>query len=168
MRTTLHLGYAPVVSLVLSPALVLADATLRYQTEVKINPDLPPQLAQTVAKGSAASVPEQSSMQFRNGKEFYATGKQDSITDFRKKEITVIDRETKRYATVRFEGFGEGVRRALPPSPPATAQVKSHFETRATNRTAIIQGIEGQEHESVRTIDAPTRRPPLPAQSCAW
>jgi len=57
-------------------------------------------------------------MQFRKGKECHTGGTQNSITDSRKKEITVVDHETQRYATMPFAGFRDEVRRVLPPSPP--------------------------------------------------
>jgi hypothetical protein len=49
----------------LSCSAVWADVTLRYKTEVTMNPTLPPQLAQMAVKEMEASVPSESSLLFK-------------------------------------------------------------------------------------------------------
>ena len=43
--------------ILLSCSALLADVTLRYKTVIKMNPTLPPQLAQMAAKGMEESFP---------------------------------------------------------------------------------------------------------------
>lgn len=163
MKTHVFVAGA-IVWLALCPAPGLADATLLYHSDVKVNPDLPPQVAQAMANQMTAAMPERTSMQFRNGKEFYSSGVRDSLTDFHKKEVTLIDRQTKRYVTVPFDSFGEELRKMMPQNLPASPELLTHFESRPTKRTATIQGIEGEEHESVLTISlAPSASGPAAA-----
>jgi len=135
-----------------------ADVTLRYKTEVSFNPALPPQMAQAMP-GMEAVLPKESSVQLRNGKGFSSSGANVSMCDFSKQEMTLLDNEGKRYATLPFAQFGDAFAGAMPemPSQPAgmMASMKSHFESKATGRTETIQGIEGEEHEFVMTVDAP-------------
>lgn len=144
-----------------------ADVSTRFKTTIEINPSLPPQLAQAFTKGMALSVPAEIVGRFRNGKEYCTSAIVDSIFDFSKKEVTLIDRQGKNYATVPFEQFGEEIRRAIAQDPQVMAagmqtigQMKSHFDARTTGRTASIQGIQAEEHEYVLTVDMPAQPPP--------
>jgi len=151
VRISLH-RCAVVVLFALIPALCRADVTVRYQIEVKLNPNLPPQMAQGVQKGLANS-PTVSSLLFRDGKQYSVSGEQEGITDLRRKEVTFIDRQGKRYATVPFDQLGDVLRQAVNKTAPAAPTFSSHFEARPSNRTESIHGILGEEHEWVLTAD---------------
>ena len=159
MRHGLRPHHTALISLAMLaiPALD-ADVTLRYKTEVSFNPALPPQMAQAMP-GMEAALPKESSVQLKNGKGHSSSGANVSICDFSKQEMTLLDNEGKRYATLPFAQFADAFAGAMPemPSQPAgmMASMKPHFESKATGRTETIQGIEGEEHEFAMTVDAP-------------
>jgi hypothetical protein len=89
---------------------------------------------------------------------FYS-GKQTSIIDFTKQEITLLDQAGKRYATVPAEQYGDELARSMPEMPAggkaAMAEMKGHAESKATGHMATIQGVECEEREIVMTVDLP-------------
>jgi hypothetical protein len=135
-----------------------ADVTLRYKTQVDINPNLPQQITQQAMKTLDASLPPSETRQFKNGKMF-SSGSQAAIIDFTKREITLLDPAGKRYATVPADRYGDEIARAMPEMPAEAkagmAAMKGHAESKATGRTATIQGVECDEREIVMTVDLP-------------
>ncbi|MGO9260513.1 MAG: hypothetical protein ACLQU1_30025 [Bryobacteraceae bacterium] len=75
MRRHLRLHSTALVSLTLLalPAL-RGDVTLRYKTKVEVNPNLPQQMTEAMAKSMNASLPPANTQQFKNGKAFYSSG----------------------------------------------------------------------------------------------
>ena len=51
-----------------------ADVTLRFKTELKLNPGLPEQIVGPARKAMAATLPPESSLRLRNGKGFSDDG----------------------------------------------------------------------------------------------
>ena len=146
------------------PALY-ADVTLHYKTTVTANPALPPQLTEPLLHSMGVGLPAESTVQFKNGKGYSLSGVNASLCDFAKQEITLLDKAGKRFATLPFQQFGDSVAGAMPSIPDQAkammAAMKTHFESKATGRTAIIQEVEGEERDLVMTIDAPDA-PDLP------
>jgi hypothetical protein len=136
-----------------------ADVALRYEIEIKLNPNLPAQIKQQAMQGMDASVPKEISMKFKNGRGYSSSGQFTSNCDFVKQEITILDLAGKRYATVGFDKFADEMAAAMPRMPQevtsATAAMKTHIESKVTGQTAAIQGIEGEEHQVEMTVDAP-------------
>jgi hypothetical protein len=164
MRQNFHLRAAvAVVTLAGLPA--LADVTLRYKSEIKMNPTVPAAMAQQAAAG-IASLPKDTTLQWKGGKGFSSVNGMTSIYDFAKKEITLIDTEGKRYATLAAADFADHMTAAMPAMPQQAkailATMKSHFDSKATGNTARIQGIEGEERQMEITVDAPAM-PNVPA-----
>ncbi|HEV3332107.1 MAG TPA: hypothetical protein VG096_14055 [Bryobacteraceae bacterium] len=136
-----------------------ADVTLRYKTEIKLNPSLPAQVIEQAMKGMNTAVPKESLLQLKGGKGFSSAGVNSTICDFPKQELTLLDPEGKRYATLPVRQYEEEMAAAMPQMPPeqkaAMAAMKSHVESKATGRTATIQGVEAEEHEVVITVEGP-------------
>src|SRR5580658_10250571 len=107
-----------------------ADVTLRYRSEVTLNPTLPQQMAQQLMKSLNVTAPPAVVQQFRNGMLYYQSGRQSSIIDLNTREITLLDSDGKRYATVPSERYGDELVRAMPEVPPAAkaapAALKGH------------------------------------------
>ena len=110
-------------------------------------------------KGLSVSLPGTSVQQFRNGKLFYSQAKLNMIADTTKREITMIDVDGKRYATIPADQYGSAVSSSVPEMP---AQVKSmlasmkfHMESVPGGATATIQGMQAEDHALVMTIDGP-------------
>lgn len=136
-----------------------ADVTLRFKTEVKLNPGLPEQIVGPASKVMAASMPPESSLRFRNGKGFTDAGIYTSICDFAKQMVTLLDGKGKRYATVPAAQLVDEMVKAMPQqnaeAKAAMAAMKGHFEAKPVSRTATIQGIEAEEHDYEMTMDGP-------------
>jgi len=136
-----------------------ADVTLRYKMQIDLNKNLPPQLTEQMSKQMNASIPPAQSIQLKGSKVLSTTGNFNSFGDFDKHEVTLIDTAGKRYGTIPADRFGDAMTAAMPQIPDqakaAMATMKAHIDTKATGRTATIQGIEGEEREIDITIDAP-------------
>jgi hypothetical protein len=143
-----------------------ADVTLRYKSEVEMNPNLPAQILQSMMKAMDASLPKSQTMQLKQGRLVSETGTVKSITDFSKHEITFMDTAGKRYATMPSDRYADEVAKAMPQMPEeaknAMGAMKSHVEAKATGKTATIQGVEGEERQIDITMDGPAM-PNIPA-----
>jgi len=137
-----------------------ADVMLRYKTDVKMNSTLPPMIAQQATKGMmSGAMPTDISMQLKGGKGYSSAGVSTAIVDFTKQEITLLDKDGKRYATVGVNDFADQMIAAMPPMPDQAkammAAMKSHFASKATGATATIAGVESEERQMEITVDAP-------------
>lgn len=160
MRQTTRRYYSGLVWLTLAAAPALrADVTLRYKTEVTLNPHLPAQAVEQMTKGMSASLPPSQTQQLKNGKFVSSLGNITSIVDFGKREITLLDAGGKRFGTLPAEQYGDEIARAMPKMPAAAqgamAGMKAHTESKATGRTETIQGVEAEERQISITVDAP-------------
>ncbi len=151
----MRLRHALVLAALLAIPGLYADVTLRYKTEVKLNPE-------------AVDTATETLLQFKNGKGFTSQGALTSIYDSGKGEIALLDREGKRYATLPNAQFQQEITAAMPQMPKEARAVldsmKTHAESKATGRTATIQGIEAEEREITMTMEAgPMPNLPAPA-----
>ena len=134
----------------LAPAM-RADATLRYHTEIQTTPLIPAgTLDQTLASMRDMVV------QIKGNKAYSSQGKLTSIVDLTTQEMILVDVANKRFADPAGQ-YGQQVKAAIPAVPEQARAVldsmKSHFESRSTGRTAVIQGIQAEEQEFVLTMD---------------
>ena len=141
-------------------ALLHADVTLRYKTDVKMNPSLPPAITQQATKGMMnGAMPTDISMQLKGGRGYSSAGATTAIVDFTKQEITLLDKEGKRYATVGVNDFASQIMAAMPAMPDQAkammAAMKTHAASKTTGTTTTISGVESEERQLEITIDAP-------------
>lgn len=88
----------------LAAAVVLhGDVTLHYRMSVKLNPTLPAAMTQRAMEQMSTAMPIDSTMQFKGGKGFSSSMGITSITDFSTQQVTLIDGEKKRYATIPWD-----------------------------------------------------------------
>jgi hypothetical protein len=160
--------FASIFLIPLTLPLLYADVTLRYKTEIKMNPTLPAQM--TGAMGGADSViPQDRVLQLKNGKGFSTAAGYNSITDFTTQEITLLDATTSRYAKLKASQLSGVLTSAAPKMPAEALAVMASLKTdvspaRVTGRTAVIQGVESEEREIVISIAGPAvpNMPPGP------
>jgi hypothetical protein len=135
-----------------------ADVTLRYKSDVKMNPTIPAAMAQQATAGMAG-LPLDSTLQLKGGKGFSTFNGFTSIYDFTKQEITLLDSSGKQYATLPAADFGAQMMAAMPEMPAQAkammSSMKTHFDSKATGKTDTIRGIEGEERQMEITVDAP-------------
>jgi hypothetical protein len=146
-----------------------ADVTLRYRTEVKMNPNMPAQVAEATMKKMDAAVPPETVLRFKGTKGFSTAMGYDTITDFSTKEITLLDGDARQYAKVKSDQFVEELSRAMPELTPearaAASSVKADITpTRLTGRTAVILGVQAEQREMVFSMEGPAipNMPPGP------
>ncbi len=135
-----------------------ADVTLRYKSDVKMNPTIPSAMAQQATAGMAG-LPLDSTLQLKGGKGFSTFNGFTSIYDFTKQEITLLDSSGKQYATLPAADFADQMMAAMPEMPAQAktmmASMKTHFDSKMTGKTDTIRGIEGEERQMEITVDAP-------------
>jgi hypothetical protein len=149
-----------VVSIALLAISLHADVTIRYKTDVQMNSSLPPAITQQATQGMMnGALPTNISMQLKGGKGYSSAGIMTAIVDFTKKEITLLDKEGKRYATVGVNDLADQMMAAMPAMPDQAkammAAMKTHFAAKATGATATISGVESEERQLELTIDTP-------------
>jgi len=150
----------------LSCSALFADVTLRYKTEIKMNPTLSPQLAEMATKGMGGFVPSESSLLFKGGKTYSSQGAITSIADFNKQEIVLLDSAGRRYSTLPLNQLADEFAKGMPAMPPearaAMSSIKTAVESKSTGRSAEIQGVQTEEKEVVLTMEGPAM-PNMPA-----
>jgi hypothetical protein len=139
--------------------LLHADVTLRYKTEIKMNPTLPAQMTGAMG-GADAIIPQDRVLQLKNGKGFSTAAGYNSITDFTTQEITLLDATTSRYAKLKASQLGGVLAGAAPKMPAEALAAMASLKTdvspaKVTGRTAVIQGVETEEREIVISITGP-------------
>jgi hypothetical protein len=136
-----------------------ADVTLRYKTEIKLNPSLPPQMTEQAMKSMGSALPPESVMQIKEGKGASQFGKFRSIVDFTTSQVQLLDPDQKRVATITAEQLSEEIGKIFTDMPAearaAMAAMKATSETKMTGRTSTIQGIAAEEREVMMTLDGP-------------
>jgi hypothetical protein len=143
----------------LTGATMFADVTLRYKTEVKMNPALPAQMTEQASKAMGAALPTDTGYQWKDGKGLASFGKLRSIVDVPKGQITLIDPEQKRIVTSTFAEMMDSMGTAMAQIPPeakaAMAAMKVSSESKATGRTEAIRGMQAEERELTMSIEGP-------------
>jgi hypothetical protein len=142
-----------------------ADVTFRYKTEFHLA-SLPAALSQQAIQGLNTAMPPEIVIRLKAGKGLASWGGYTTVTDFERKEVTLVDTAGKRYATLPLERFSDELVHALPELPPQAkaglSGMKSGFQSRMTGRTDSIHGIQAEEREMVMTMEMPPM-PNLPA-----
>ena len=143
------------------PALY-ADVTLRYKTEVRLNPALPNAAAGMKAMDSA--MPAETLSQFKNGRGFtsqagrpYLRLQQTGDHPARQRGETLCNTAGR--------AIQDAIAAAMPDAQRGQGDVgrdENRTQSKATGRSAAIHGIEAEEREIIMTTDAPPR-PNLPA-----
>src|SRR5438128_4996612 len=77
-----------------------ADLTLRHSLEVKFGALLPPEAIEAVKKQMASGFPNEVITRVKGDKVYSKSGLMTSITDCGTDQITLLNADAKRYATV--------------------------------------------------------------------
>jgi len=132
--------------------LTRADATIRYHTDIQTTPLIPVATIQPALAGMQDIV-----VRIKGNKANSGMGKFTSIRDLTTQDMILVDAANKRFATGTADQYGQQVKSVLPALPPEASAVlnsmKSHFESRSTGRTEVIQGIQAEEQEFVLSVD---------------
>jgi hypothetical protein len=149
------LRYAGLALVLAGPASFLrADTTVRYHTDIEINPGVGiPVAAVDQALGGMRDMV----IRIRGDKAHTSQGRFTSIVNLMTQDLTLIDPASKRFVTLSPAQYAEQLKAAVPAVPDqaraALAAMKTHIESRSTGRTASIQAIQAEEQEFVLTVD---------------
>ena len=85
-------------------------------------------------KAMDSAMPAETLSQFKNGRGFTSQGGMTSIYDFSKQEITLLDREGKRYATLPAGQFQDAIAAAMPQMPKEARAMLAAMKTRTESK----------------------------------
>ncbi len=166
---------AILLAAVLAPAMLRADVTVRYKNDFQFASFLP------AATLPANISPMQLSVMRLKGSKAYADlGSFASIIDVASGEITLIDRDHKRFAKAPYQDYANQMEAALAEVKPALSpdarkaldSMKSSVAMRKTGRTEVIQGVQAEETEMTISIemalDLPQSGPAMRAVMRIW
>ncbi|HEV3200792.1 MAG TPA: energy transducer TonB [Bryobacteraceae bacterium] len=164
-----RLNLASLFLMPLTLSVLHADVTLRYKTDVTLNPALPAAMAEAATKGIDSAISREHVLRFKEGKGFSTSLGYDSITDFTTKEITFVDTAGKRYAKLKSDQVGQEMAGAIPELPARSREAMASMKAsvtpaRLTGRTAVIQSVDAEERELVWSMEGPAmpNMPPGP------
>lgn len=147
---------AIVAVLALSAISLHADVTVHYKTEMKGS--LASLLQQNGTQLSSL-MPGDNVIRIKGNKSYVELGSTVSIGDSTSKEMILLDRDGKKYASSTVDEYLASIKNAVPTLPPGAAEMLAAFkvkaDSKATGRTDTIQGIQAEEHELVLTMDGP-------------
>jgi hypothetical protein len=150
VRRTLPLWFCAVAPL-------LADVTIRYQSDFKVTPLMPPQVKEQMQKSQAKW--SNFSLRMKDGKASANSDVWTFITDFAKQQITLVDTGHQTFSNLPAGELSDHIAALLPKMPEeakkAMDAMKSTFESKKTGRTDTIQGVQAEEREMVLSIQIP-------------
>jgi TonB family protein len=152
---------------ILRPALLIAlstlpaataDLTVRYKLTFKAGEGMPPQAA-TALDPIAKQLPAETVTQFHGDMARSEIMGKTTLTDYARRQVTILDPKERRFATVPLDDYPNAVSASTPPLPPGTAEalrnLKVAFENKDTGRIDTIYGIRAEERAIVMTISMP-------------
>jgi hypothetical protein len=136
-----------------------ADVTVRSRIEIKFGAVIPGPVAERTRNGTQSDLPDSTVSYRKGGQEYLQSGKFACRMDFAKQEITIIDAEHKRFATVAMKEYAGRLAAAMPAVRPefrmAEESAKTILSSRKTGRTDVMQGVAVEETEYTVTLDLP-------------
>jgi hypothetical protein len=130
-----------------------ADVTIRYKSEVKSS--LPAMIPNT----ALANIQPDTTLRIKGSKSYNEIGRASFISDTAGKELILVDTAGKKYASTTMDEY----LRALDSAVSIHERAKSTLaafkskgaDSKATGRTATIQGIEAEERQIEWSLEGP-------------
>jgi hypothetical protein len=136
--------------------LLRGDVTVRYDTKAKGAAILPPAAKEQFEKAAAAAI----TMHVKGNKGYTRTGSVISIYDLGSQTATIIDDDSKSFASASLAEYQKAVVALTPKLSPETLAMLENMETnlttRKTGRAEVIGGIRAEEQEIVFTTSNKT------------
>jgi hypothetical protein len=137
---------------------LLADVTLRYHTDVKMNSMLPASGGEQAMQDRLARMGD-GAIRLKNGKAWSSVGPWMSIVDYNTQQITFIDQEHKTFANLPLAELPDKMSALMPQMGESVKKmmelIKPVVDSKKTGRTETIQGILTEEREIVMSIAMP-------------
>lgn len=137
------------------------DAALRYHTDVQASAVIP-----AAALDQALGGMRDMEIRIKGNKAYSTVGNLISIADLTSQGSILMDPAHRRFAEISSAQYGDQIQAALSTMPEQAramlASLKMNLESRTTDRSATIQGIQTEEREFVLAAR------PLPRRSSKW
>jgi TonB family protein len=136
-----------------------ADLTMRHTLTIKFGSFLPPQAMDAIRQQLGNRMPEGTLVQVKGDRVCASMAKMFSVTDYAKGQITLVDPETRRFATVPLADYPAKILAAqkLPAMSPDAQRIfdnmKLDVKASKTGQTATIQGIRTEENLLVFSLE---------------
>jgi hypothetical protein len=135
-----------------------ADATIRYQSNLKPAAGLPPAMVQAVKV--AHYIPSSTLICMKGHEAYSASDDRIAIIDFVKQELTLIDASHKTFSTFPVSEFAGKLAAAMPAgqmdgAQGALASIKTKVDSKMTGRTETIQDVRAEEREITISMEMP-------------
>jgi hypothetical protein len=144
------------VAVFLAAGPLRADLTIRYKTSVTSGVALPPEDAAMLKEILAAAIPAECSIQIKRSKVRSQSGKLLTIVDYAKGEMTLLESESKRFATFPLSEYASRIGALIPDAAKVSLQqIKFDIKSEHTGRTAIIQNIPATETVITLSMEMP-------------
>jgi hypothetical protein len=128
------------------------DAALRYHTDVQASAVIP-----AAALDQALGGMRDMEIRIKGNKAYSTVGNLISIADLTSQGSILMDPAHRRFAEISSAQYGDQIQAALSTMPEQAramlASLKMNLESRTTDRSATIQGIQTEEREFVLTVD---------------
>ncbi len=135
-----------------------ADLTLRHSLEVKFGPLLPPEAIEAIQKQMTSTLPNEVVTRVKGDKIYTKSGLIISIADCGADQITLLNADAKKYATVpmaEYPGTLPGSTAISPAVEKVFQDMKFEVRTKNTGRSGMLQGIRADEYEIVISMELP-------------
>jgi hypothetical protein len=134
-----------------------ADVTVRQSNSMKLPSFIPSEIAKQWEQGSQASG---GLLRVKGDKAYASYGALETLTDYSRNEVTLLDLKTKRYATVPLSEFAGRFAAALRATtdgsaPPSPQNLLFDVQSKKTGQTEVIQGVRAEETRTVLTMQMP-------------
>jgi hypothetical protein len=138
---------------------VLADVTVRQTNSTKLSSFIPPEIATQWQQQSQSGI-NSGILRIKGDKAYASYGALETLTDYTRNEVTLLDAKSKHYATVPLAEFADRFSAALKAttglstkSPVENPQFDVH--SKKTGLTEMIRGVRAEETLIVLTMQMP-------------
>jgi hypothetical protein len=130
------------ISLLFAPSILRADATIRYKSNMTSAMPLP------------GLTDSDSAIYMKGNKGMVVSGGQTTIADFVKQEITIIDTDRKKYATVPAADYAPKMAESMPQMGAASQMtMQTKCDSAKSGRTEVIQGVQTEERVQTCSVE---------------
>lgn len=134
-----------------------ADVTMHYENTFKLQTGLPGLPANAVA---AMPTAQSTTIRLKGNKGYSNAGPRNAfLEDFDTGQMTMMDLESKKFATLPIKDFGSRIAGAVPAMPEAAKammeSMKVDVASQNTGKTDTIQGVQAEETQITLTVAMP-------------
>src|SRR5215469_15697242 len=139
-----------------------SDVTVRHTLSFQFASFVPDEMRAQAEQQFKATMPTEMIVRIKGDKAYTSVGPAYAITDYGRREITLLNPKAKQYATIPLSEYGDRLA-AIQKSPavPAQAQqmlqsLRMDVQSKKTGQTGLIEGIRAEENLIVVSMQMPS------------